>query len=299
MRVIDAYNKALALIDEYTEDGVTVDPSDTIDYLSKSVLLADQAQNELAKNGELYGEYNISQRPLTNVLSTNFDSYEHEADEDKTFEYNDKAYAYSFEVDGDATVYIEEYDGGWNVLDTLSITVDNYELYNGVITPSTNATKTRIRFSGSYYYKIRYVALFNKSVPSDRVPEYRPYVRYTLPDSFIEISKVVDESGRTYHQSNVFSWEGRKTILINYNFDGSIKIFYKKIPTTLTSTDDEFEINPYDQNAIPYYLAGNFISVANDTLANFFLTRYQEFLRDSERPLKETQGAIEDIYGVM
>ena len=71
MLVQELYNKVLALIDNYTEEGVLVSEEENIDVQKKFLLFVDMAQKELWKQNKKTESITITAKPPENkIIST-------------------------------------------------------------------------------------------------------------------------------------------------------------------------------------------------------------------------------------
>lgn len=297
-----AYEKALILMDIVPVND-TFDTTETAEYKSKAPYLMTILQNELMPYGDFFNTKTISRKPITPLIG-GFDYCEHD-DEDKIVESNEVAKAYYFEINGQATVYIEDYNGSWNTLDTLTIpsTVDSYTAYSGIITPTSGATKTRIRFSGSYYYNYTNYALFGQSFAST-VPAYRPYVKYEMPSDFKDVDSIIkEEYPNKYIRAVDYYWEGKKDLYLGYNFDGNIRITYYPLTTPITEIDESTYLEIDDSTSLgvlPYGLAALLLSSENSSLSNFFEQKYEELKATlAAKPKKATIIQSQDVYNIL
>lgn len=288
MNLKTAKEKAIQLINEYSNNGSLISAAQNADYLNRMNNLADTAQKEIATVRKIHAVYNISQNPILNQLglTKGFDIEQH-LDTDHTTTVATGSKSYYFEVDRQATIYIEEQISGvWTVLQTISVpsSVREFTAYKGLITPSSSTNAVRIRFSGTYPYNIRYRALYAYTFPSaSDVPDYRPYIRYTMPADFMELKKVSHETDpRQYVSLTDYKWEGKKTFVVNYYHKGGFIIEYYRLPTTITSSTDEntyeFEVDVEAQELIPYYLGAHVIMDENQGIGTLLLNLYQSKL---------------------
>jgi hypothetical protein len=382
------------LMDERTDAG-TLTESDVVSYRVKTYNILNLLQAELLKQGDVFSEFSISNKPFKNELGydSNF-NVEEFIGTDKSFEANSIAKAYYFEADNEGTVYIEDYTGSWNILDTitttnttskasstdssilgttltvsgttkgifqigqyivglgitpgtritalgtgtgssgtytvnisqtvsnvsitsgtLSGTTGGFLVYKGIVTPTTGATKSRIRFSGTNYYRNVNRALFNIPFASFLdVPDYRPWVEKTMPSDFKSVDQIVSEyvdlannTNGQYAKDANYKWEGRNKLYISYYFDGNIRIIYHPIPTLLTfsgtgnsNTDLNQTLTLDDITArtiLPYGLAAHLLLTENSASASFFNQRYEELKFEGTRQQAASAEQIINIYG--
>lgn len=276
-----------------------IDATKTARYAVRSPGLITMWQNELSRSGELFNKYEISCKPIPNMLSSGFDITEH-TDADLTYEATEQCKAYSFEVDGEATIYIEDLTSVWNVLATIVVpnTITTFTNYKGIVTPTTGATKSRIRFSGSYYYKTVNRALFDYPLKLAQVPSYAEWLLYQMPADFKSVSQIVDESPISGYENNSdFKWEGKKDLYVNYEYEGTIRIVYKSIPIVITALSQTLQIDDITCESGAYFLAAHLIVVEDPASASFFNERFMELKQESKikQPSAETQ--ILNMYG--
>lgn len=212
--VQQSFDIAMALIDEVLDTGL-ISVSNTVSYSAKTPKILTLLQSELIKQGDVYSTYEISNKPLTNLLgyTSGFDVKDFTGTE-LTFEGAGSVKSYYFEVDRVGTVYVEDYNGAWNTLATVSTTntPEGFTAYKGIVTPSSTVTKSRLRFAGSYYYRTVNRGLF--AVPFNEaadVPAFRPWVKKTMPSDFKSVVEVIEEFPDMYYvNSSGYKWEGRK-----------------------------------------------------------------------------------------
>jgi len=296
------FELSLAVIDEILDNG-TISTSDTQSYKGKAPRLITMGQNELMSIGDLYSKFELSRKPIPNALgySSGFDIGEH-IDSDVSYESQCKATAYSFEVDGEGTVYIEDFTSGWNILATINVpdTVIIFTNYNGILTPTVGATKSRIRFSGSYYYKYVNYALFNYPLKLSQVPKYAPWVKVTMPADFKSLDSVVTEyPQRQYEKDSSSRWEGKSDYYINYYYEGKVRIIYKPVPVTITDLTQTLQIDDITATTVlPYYLGYNFMLQEDDAVSKILREKYlqQKTLNSVKGPASISQ--IVDVYNI-
>ena len=290
---------AMDLIDERLDSGI-ISEADTREYRVKAPNILTMGQMELHDIGDLYRTFEISQKPIPNMFGflNGFEIQEFTGT-DLIFTANGQARAYYFEVDSDCTVYIEDYTDRWNTLDTLNLTADGtFRVFKGVITPTSNSTITRLRFTGYYYFKTINRALFSMAFKPDRIPDYKPWLKYELPSDFKSISQIVNEfPQRQYQKDTNYKWEGRKDLYINYDYEGIIRVIYKPIPDIITDMNQELQIDDVTATTIlPYYLATHLMIDENSELASYFNGRFMELKTLSKLPKPVSAQAILDVY---
>ncbi len=305
MNLGEAKRKALSLILEYSVDGVTIPDGENADYLALMNRFADIAQKEIAQIKKIHATYSISQNPIKSLLGLlkGFDIQQH-LDVDLVDTQGTGAQSYYFEVDRQATVYIEEYvNGVWTLLDTLTIpTIKEFTAYKGFITPTSLTNQVRLRFSGLYPYNIRNRALYAYKFPTvDDIPIYKPYVKYEMPTDFMELQKVIQQGDpRTYVDMIAYKWEGKKTLVLNYYDTGSFDVHYYRYPTAITKdTPDtyEFEVYTEAQEAIPFFIASHVMMEEKPTIAIQLLNEYTNKINALNTKDKQSSATVSEVYG--
>lgn len=296
------FNIAMDLIDERLDDG-TISASDTLSYNVKTPGILTLLQSELIKQGDLYNTYEISNRPLTNLLgyTSGFDIVEFTGTE-LTYEATGSVKSYYFEVDRVGTVYVEDYNGAWNTLATqvTTNTPDGFTAYKGIVTPSSGATKSRLRFTGSYYYRHTNKGMF--AVPfalAADVPVYRPWVKKTLPTEFKSVVEIIEEfPDRQYANIASYKWEGKRDLYINYYFLGNIRIIYRPVPTIITALTETLQIDDITARTIlPYGLAAHLMLNENAAAASYFNGRFEELKSSASKKPPAAAEEIGNVYG--
>lgn len=301
--------KSLSLIDELLPTGA-YEASKVADYKGRTPSLVDMIQKELYRSGDLYSQYELSRTPILNMLgqSSNFDIQEYKGVE-LTFETMNDSYggvkSYYFECDGgNGAVYIEDYTSGWNTLAAINLvnTGTGFVAYKGAVTPTTGATKSRIRFAGSYYYRTINRALFNYPFESGKEPVYAPWVKVTLPSTVKSIDKVIVEyETQQYNADDSYKIErsgNTQYLYVDYFFNGKLRVQYKPVPTTITATTDTLQVDDITANVIAYGLAKWFMAAEeNQYLAKLFNDKFNELKAESN--LKQPSGVVQikDYYG--
>lgn len=296
----EIFNITMSLADEITDSGY-IDPTNTASYRVRTPGILNILQNELLKQGDLYKTYEISNKPIVNMLgmTNGFDYLEFTGNE-IIKEAQGSVKAYYFEVDGDCTVYIEDYNGTWNTLATISPTnVTDFEPYKGVVTPSNGATKSRIRFTGAYRYLITNYAMFSIPIAPTKVPDYRPWIKKEMPSDFKSLDQIVNEyPQRQYARDSSYKWEGRKDLYINYYYEGSIRVVYRPIPTPLTAITDTLQVDDVTaRTLLPYALGMELFKEENTDIYNHFYRRYNDLKILSTVKEPATIEKIIDVYG--
>ena len=306
------FKTACSFVDSLTDAG-DIDAATTADYRGRTLTLVDACQKELGDVADLFKIYEISASSVESMFGrgANTDVRQFEVYEDLEYECingeRGEVKAYYFEADsGDGTAYIEDYDGSWNTLTTITLdnTTVGFKAYSGSVTGTTGATKSRIRFSGSYHYNVVNVALFDIPFESGKIPVYRAWKPVQLPVDVYKIDTVKTEYAPDVYTNNSaykIEWEdNRQTLYMDYNFSGIMKVQYRPFTTAPTAFTDAIEVDDLTAQCIAYYLAMNFVGTEQNTdLRNQFRSQYENLksLRRKEQP--ETEVPIVDYYGIV
>jgi hypothetical protein len=211
------------------------------------------------------------------------------------------AQAYYFEVDDSATVYIEDFTNTWNLKGTINASsTSGFTAYKGVITPTEGATKSRMRFAGSYYYRHNNRALFNVPFANkNKVPDYRPWVKKTMPSNFKSVDDIISEyPERVYTSDSNYKWEGRDALYVDYYYSGTIRIVYRPVPIKLEKMTDTLQVDDVTARTIlPYGLGAHLMLSENTDSASFFQQRYEEMKLNSGRQHPSSIETITNVYG--
>jgi hypothetical protein len=287
MNLGQAKLKAIQYMREYSISGALNSVSQNSDYTLAFNNAADTAQKKIAGIKKIITTYSFSRNPILNQLGLlqGFDIVQH-LDTDNTVSVAVGSRAYYFEVDRQCSVYIEEQVGGvWTILSTIIIpnTVTSFTAYKGLITPSSVLNQVRIRFGGLYPYNIRnrYLCQYTFPTVAD-IPDYTPYVKYSMPANFMKLKGVVHRTDpRVYEHMSSYFWEGKRTLVVNYEYTGSFDIEYFTYPADITSTTDDayaFEVDIDACEAIPYFMGAMALIEENPSISTTLLNLYQSEL---------------------
>jgi hypothetical protein len=295
------FDITMALIDEVMDDG-TISIPNTVTYNAKTPKLLTLLQAELIKQGDMFSTYEISNSPIANLLGnrTEYDIREFEGAE-FTIECKGSAKAYYFEADRVGVVYVEDYTTAWNTLKTINTTLtpDGFTAYKGVVTPTSGATRSRLRFAGSYYYRTVNRALFSIPFAADTdVPVYRPWVKKAMPIDFKSVDEIIKEESSSYTRDAKYKWEGRRNLYIDYYYKGNIRIQYRPVPIPITALTNDMQVDDVTAvKVIPYGLAAHLLIGENDSKASYFNGRYEELKAEASKKGPASFEKITDVYG--
>lgn len=296
MTVQEIFNAMMAISDELSPSGTIT--ASVNDYKYRVPAILNLLQSELLCQSNIYSEFEISHKP-PNTSVGSYEILEFDND-DITIEAEGQVYGYYFEVDGQATVYIEDFTSDWNVLETITVydTTVDFDSFKGLLTPTTGSTKTRIRFSGEYRYLIKNYALFKSKYPLSRLPDYRPWILKTMPSDFKSIDQIIEEYSTLYGKNTNYKFEGRNKIYINNSFTGSMRITYRPVPVALTSMSDSMEVDDVASRSLLIYGLGmELYKSENMELYQHFRSRYNELKIEQKVKQPASGDSLISYYG--
>jgi len=276
MKAIEVFERAMDLMDE-REDNGTLDAQSVINYKAKAPGILTIYQNELLREADYFKTYEI-----TNNYIKPLDSHEAEQDhntDDIIFEYENGFKAYTFECNSTATVYIEEFDGTWQILEQIDISIDkmSYQRFHNKVT-STN--KMRIRFAGDYFYKIKNLAVYKENFNNiDNIPRGGDFIRYELPTDFNsqhDISKILVNG--SFVKTTEYQWLGKRTLLLPKKFNGTMVIEYRPTPPNITDLEnDDLVVDDVTSiTCLSYALATELMIADENPNASYYNGKYEE-----------------------
>lgn len=295
------FTKVRALLDEYTEEGIVTPEADVIDLQTKAIQFADMAQKELYAVGRMEKTFSFNNKPVPNLLGniSNFNIVDF-IGTDQTYQAVG-AKAYYFESTGAGTAYIEEYDGlAWNILQTVPMPIiDDFVAYKGVIAATDPSYPVRLRFSGTTFYRHVNRALFSYPFTLAQVPDYRPWVKVDMPADFMDIAQLISEyPERQYAKDSLYKWEPPNMLYINYYFEGNYRMQYYPIPATVTDITDTLQCSEVIGQAIVYYVAARLAPYENQSLVNFFESKYVEMKLSAATPKPMSWETVKPTYTI-
>lgn len=310
MTVNEIFERALALVDGITDAGAA-DTANTADYKARTPFLVNLFQMELIKSGDLFTKYPIAYKPFKNILTggDHFSVGEHVAT-DVEIESTDVAKIYYFECDGaSGSVKIEDYTGSWNTLATITLANTGYGFvpYKALITPTSGATKSRIVFTGNYYYRFKNVAMHAETLSNiNRFHDYGEKVKVTMPSTCHSIKDVVfkyDKDGYALSPHYEVERTGNLwEILFDRDFEGEVLVTYVPNPTKISTADlsESLTVDDYSADIMAYMLAEAFMNVEqNDYLAGLFKNKYQSLIATSSYSKPKPVVKIINKYGTV
>lgn len=304
----EIYSMSIVIMDELSDSG-TIDANQTKEYRHKAPFLLDMFQKEMAKSGGLYKEFEISCVRKKNLLGDTLQCTPVENNGD-TQSYSAKGVnCFYFEVDGDCTVTFPgitgkySFNGGPETVfnETITITVPegttSFLPCKGILDATADATMT---FSGTYYYRHIHRALCPYKYPTaDKVPDFKPWYKVTMPDDFKSRSQVINEYPMWQYEIDAsHRWEGDKELYIQFAYEGIVRIKYIPIPEKITDLSQTMEIDDITATAGAYYLAEHFaMSDMNSELAARCKSKFNELKKESMLRMPLSNSEIIDVYG--
>jgi hypothetical protein len=312
----EIFNQSIAILDELSDTGTIVD-SQIKEYKYRAPYLLDLWQHEMTAHGDLFKTFEISCFRKNNLLGDTVQM-------GMIIENNAESQAYSgigancfyLEVDGDCTLTFAEdgaalsgkysFNGGVETAfaGTINVTVPagttSFLPIRGTLTASGgNVTMT---ISGSYYLRHNNRALspykFNSVL---KVPDFKPWVKITMPTDFKSRSQIISEYPSWQYQegSSSVKWEGANELYVTFSYEGLIRIKYIPVPAKIAALTQTLEIDEITCISGSYYLAEHFaMADQNDALAARCKDKFRELKIDSmiKTPLQPSE--IKDIYSI-
>lgn len=290
-----------ALFDELSKNGTLLGEAVVADLNLSALRFIDMAQKELFRTGNFYKKFEITQKNPNNLLGkfAGFEIREFNGTDYITPEV--QARSYYFEADDTGTCVVEEKEGGtWQTLVTINLASSTaMQVYKGLLTPTTVGNLIRLRFTGTTYYKFQNIGLFKEPFKADRIQDYRPWIKYTMPADFRMTDKVVEEfPERQYQLSSNYKWEGFNELWVNYYYEGTLRVIYKPVPATVTALTDVLEVDDITANAITYYVAAKIAPHENKDIIMLCENKFKELKLESFIKMPSSEQAIIDVYGV-
>jgi hypothetical protein len=292
----DIKNDIIVLINNKSQGGVLTPTSDAAqqDYINRMPSLINAVNREIATvYKKIPAKLVLSQYPIDNALPNPLNMFDIQlhTNSDLTFQCS-TALAYYFEVDNLSDIYIEEQVNG--IFQALPSPVHisavtkptGYIAYKGFITPSNVNNPIQIRFSGSYTYRARNIALYNVAFATlSDIPNYQSYNVYTMPDDFFQL--IPDgvsltgnfSDGNRFLRPTDYFWKEPNQILLNYYDMGEYTINYYKYPVTIDDTTaDTFvmENTPDAVDIIATYVAAYLLADERPDLFTTYENIYEQ-----------------------
>ena len=303
----DIKNKVLALIDNYTEDGVEVAVEDNIDVEKKIIVFIDMHQKESWRLSKNTKQVEITYKPPENRLGllSNMDLVDFEGETQYYPDVNgvDDVQGYSIQVNADASdnatlTYQENVAGTWTDLVTITPTgLTTHTTYKGVLSVSNTTNPVRLKVEGSEHFLHQNRALWKYLYKAESVPTYEPWVKYDLPDDFNSIDMIVEEyESRQYAQTSNYKLENFKDFYYSFYFEGRIRITYKPVPADYTDLTQEIQIDDALAMGLVYDIAAKLGFYENPDLVNWAEGRRLEHKADAGASEAPSADVMIDYY---
>ena len=272
MKFKDFKRNVIMEIGEYSANGALTSEVANKDYL---LSITDFTNRELtqivtvtkSKKKDSY----VSQRNPKNGLGSKWEVYKFEGT-DILFSL-DKGRAYSFVLGATATVYVEEYiNNSWSIKETINhsyIEGEEETLYKGNVDKTDAINPIRLRFSGSYDYYFKWVALFTDYL--ENPVSYTPKVEYELNDDLylLETVSVLRDGGEYVEYPTKEYEQAGKVLLLPYESEGEFKIEYSAYPELLEFDIDNLSIaDEVELDVLEEYITSLVYGVAGRLKAN-------------------------------
>lgn len=265
----DFVQSVLMEMGEYSNSGALISEAENKDYLLSITRLTNDSLTQIATLGKTNNRtFDISHfKPSNQLGNVNWNEEKYHDTDDIIFQAVGTQ-AYSFQVGDTADIYIEEEIlGVWTNLVTINhvdVAGQGYANYKGLLTLTSTLNNVRIRFSGTYYYPIRWVGMFKEKL--SKAITFEPYTPYALPTNFFALDNVKYlHEDRQYTEYAGYQIDlANRNILFNWYERGEFKVNYFAYPTKLTISDTDVHIA--DNEAVD--LPDEFIEALKMQVAN-------------------------------
>lgn len=296
----------LKLINQYSIAGgvVPMAYNNQADYVARIVPLINDAQMEIAKTvRRIPAQMVITQAAIPNLLRAGDGMIVHGNVDRALPQTAAPARSYYFEVDGPATVYVEEYRSGeWLITDerVITPTEKGFVAVRGIAGSGENPL--RFRLSGATPYLFKNGAFYEYAFADEaQVPAFGEYVEYELPEDYYQLNgRGIPHFNGGFVMGHDFRWRGDKTLMLRRELVGEFIVEYFRFPVRLKESDPDstyLDNAPDTHDAIPYLVGSMLTAQDNQALSsrlyNIFETRIS---RMNEATFSENHE-IEDVYG--
>lgn len=252
----DFVQSVLMEMGEYSNSGALISEAENKDYLLSITRLTNDSLTQIATLGKTNNKtFDISHfKPSSQLGNVNWNEEKYHDTTDIEFQAVGTQ-AYSFQVGDTADIYIEEEIlGVWTNLVTINhVDVDGqgYVNYKGLLTLTSTLNNVRIRFSGIYYYPIRWVGMFKEKL--SKPIAFEPYTPYALPSNFFALDNVKYlHADRQYTEYAGYQIDlANRNILFNWYERGEFKVNYFAYPTKLTISDTDVHVADNEKVDLP------------------------------------------------
>lgn len=248
----------LMKIGEYSANGTPISESRNADYLLAMQDTTNQEVRKIVTIAESKeADQAISHYMPVNSLGRTFNEVRH-TDEDIVFTANN-INSYSFYAVGAINILVEGYDGSdWVTINEIDETQTTMTLYNELLV--TEYQIVRIILTGTGYYNVKWIAMFEDKVLVD----YKPTVNYALNTGFYTLRTIVKQYGGNYKKWTDYKYiNSTKEIVFDYYAVGDYIVYYNAYPNEMVvdlnnlDSNDSFVIDVDDE-----YLNALIISIA-------------------------------------
>jgi len=290
MTAREIFAMAMAIADEINDSG-SIDGNTTTNFQARTPGILNVLQRQFIYDSRYTKIHKIiKSKPL--VVLSNFDLLNYTS-EDKTVEGSGKAYGYAFTPVANGTVYIEDYTGIWNTLDTISA-VSGVES-TGSVTPTSGATKSRIRLSGTYAFSVMNYALYGANY--ETVPSFASRIAYDMPSDFNSIKDIVSDNEGEYSTEKPYNIENDNKLYVEWDYEGIIRVEYVPVPALLTGIDDSLDIDDRIASSVLVYgLVAELFKEENDDIYKHANQEYNKAYALNQQPSADGEGKVYDVY---
>jgi len=299
-------NRILKVMNEYSVAGEVISSTDenALDYLLRMNSLIDMEQRKIATTSRKISKcLRFTQYPLTNyVNTTGITRYTGTA---LYFGGSTSIKSYSLQVDGSCTVDVEESVDGitYTTLDTTAVTITTFGQFDtvrGNITPTTDYY-VRLKVSGTYDFNIGTVALYSATFPLDSdVPLYDDYIAKTLPADFYNIDYILTGDNNDYRPLIDFVVEGRTILMIPFNTNGEVRVFYWAYPTAISDTTLDTITLDIEDDAIDALVYGVALELVDETSSELYQrikSKYDFYLSTLNNTITRSVQVKQRLFG--
>jgi len=287
--VQNIYDKVLGMIDQFSEDGVSIPEAELSDIRNKVILFCDMNQKELWKYNKNKEIIELNLKPPANVLAGNNTAlvdFEGETQYYPSVNGVSNVQGYSIYVDGECTLtYQERVSGTWTDLKVVEVpgTLEGRTNYKGVLEVTDTSNKVRLKIDAVEHFTHMNRAFWKFKYKEAKVPAFAPWVKFELPADINTLDMVVEEEPyRQYSKMQAYKLEGKRDFYYDFYFEGQLRIIYSKVPSDITALTDVLEIDDILAQNIVYDIAAKIGFYENQNLVNWAEGRRAEGLQEAE-----------------
>jgi len=290
MTAREVFENVRVLIDEWTTDGIVIPDADVADLQAKSIKLINMAQKELYRIGDLFAEFEFSQKPQVNNIENPFDVREFTGDTLYIPEDGVEGKSYYVKINEPCTVSVQTLNGTWSDEVVINHTGEPAS-YKGNLGANNGV---RFKVTGTTYATLQNLAVYKHNF--NVVPDFEKFVPVQLPENFKMVSQIVNmELPRGYKEERLYKWQGKRELYVSREFEGNMRIIYKPVPATVTSLDQELEVDDITAEAIAYYVGARLAPYENKDLVNYFEQKFLELKGEFTYDEVAVEESVEDV----